>query len=85
VLQRLSNYNNGSSFYTREKNWNVVKASPIIIHDKVWIGFGCTILHGVTIGEGAIVGAQSVVRRNVEPWTIAAGNPAVFIKKISHE
>lgn len=85
VFQRLTNYNNESPSYLREKNWDVVKASPIIIQDKVWIGFGCTILRGVTIGEGAIVGAQSVVRENVEPWTIVAGNPAVAIKGIRHE
>ena len=35
---------------------------------------------GVTIGEGAVVGARSVVTKNVEPWTVVGGNPARFIK-----
>lgn len=42
----------------------------------------CTILKGVTIGEGAIVAAGSVVTHDVEPWTLVAGNPARFIKKL---
>jgi acetyltransferase-like isoleucine patch superfamily enzyme len=63
-------------------DWNGVKSSPIIISDKVWIGFDVVILKGVTIGEGAIIGARSVVTKNVEPYTIVAGNPAKFIKKI---
>lgn len=63
------------------KNWSVVKSAPIIICDKAWIGTGCKILKGVTIGEGAIVAAGSVVTKDVEPWTVVGGNPAVFLKK----
>ena len=51
----------------------------------MWIGFESVILAGVTIGEGAIVGAKSVVRKDVEPWTVVAGNPAVVIKRLNHE
>jgi acetyltransferase-like isoleucine patch superfamily enzyme len=65
------------------KNWTTVKSRPIIISDKVWIGFGCTILSGVTIGEGAIIGACSVVREDVAPWTVVAGNPAILMKNIT--
>lgn len=53
---------------------------PIIIKDDVWIGANAIILSGVTIGEGAIVGAGSVVTKNVEPYTIVVGNPAKKIK-----
>ena len=81
--QQLNDYNNGLNFI-KNKNWETVKSRPITIEDKVWIGFDCTILNGVTIGEGAIVGAKSVVRENVEPYTIVAGNPAVVIKKLKH-
>ncbi len=52
---------------------------PITIGPHVWIGFRCTILKGVTIGEGAIIGANSVVTRDIPPFTIAAGNPAKVI------
>lgn len=53
---------------------------PVIIDDDVWIGFGATILSGVTIGKGAIVAAASVVIHDVEPYSIVAGNPARPIK-----
>ena len=51
-------------------------ARPITLHDNVWIGFDVCILPGVTIGEGAVVGARSVVVRDVPAYTVAAGNPA---------
>ena len=60
-----------------------IKTSPILIEDYVWISFNATILKGVTIGKGAIVAAGSVVTKNVEPYTIVAGNPAVVIKHLN--
>ena len=54
---------------------------PIIIEDYAWVAAGAFIGMGVTIGEGAVVGARSAVFRDVEPWNIVGGNPAVFIKK----
>jgi acetyltransferase-like isoleucine patch superfamily enzyme len=54
-----------------------VAASKVEIEDDVWIGFNATILKGVRIGEGAIVGACSTVTRDVAPYTVVAGNPAV--------
>lgn len=50
---------------------------PIIIEDDVWIGFGCTILSGVTVGQGAIVGAGSVVSKSIPPYAIYAGNKII--------
>lgn len=64
----------------KNKNWDVVKHAPIRICSKAWIGTGCKILKGVTIGEGAIVAAGSVVTKDVEPWTIVGGNPAKYIR-----
>jgi acetyltransferase-like isoleucine patch superfamily enzyme len=65
-----------------KKDWSHVKISPVRICDKVWIGFNAIILKGVTIGEGAVVGAGSVVTKDVPPWTIVAGNPARIIREI---
>lgn len=54
--------------------------APISIGRDVWIGRGCAILAGVTIGDGAVVGANSVVTGDVDPYTVVAGNPARFIR-----
>src|SRR5206468_37800 len=63
----------------------VEKARPICVERNVWIGFDCCILPGVTIGEGAIVGARSVVASDVPPFTIAAGNPSRVIRRIEND
>lgn len=54
---------------------------PIIIENNVWIGANCTILAGVKIGTGAIIGANSLVNKNVLPNTVNAGSPCVQLKK----
>jgi acetyltransferase-like isoleucine patch superfamily enzyme len=70
---------------TREKRLAcaAVAAQPIRIERNVWIGFDACILPGVTIGEGSIIGARSVVTQSVPPFTIAAGNPARIVREIS--
>lgn len=59
------------------------KHGKIIIKDDAWIGTGSIILPDVTIGEGAVVGAGSVVTRSVEPYIVVAGVPARKIKTIN--
>jgi acetyltransferase-like isoleucine patch superfamily enzyme len=63
-----------------QKHWNNVMHAPIAIEDKVWIGFNASLLKGVTIGEGAVIGACSVVTRDIPPYSVAAGNPAKVIR-----
>jgi acetyltransferase-like isoleucine patch superfamily enzyme len=65
-----------------KKDWQNVATKPVHIQNKAWIGFNTIILKGVTIHEGAIVGAGSVVTKDVAPWTIVAGNPAKLIREI---
>ncbi len=57
------------------------KGGDVIIGDRVWIAYRAIILPGVTIGDGAVIGAGSVVTKDVKPYTIVAGNPARFIKQ----
>lgn len=54
---------------------------PISIGDQAWVCADAFIGPGVTVGEGAVVGARAVVTKNIESWTVVAGNPARFIKK----
>jgi acetyltransferase-like isoleucine patch superfamily enzyme len=62
-----------------------VTAQPVRIGRASWIGFDTCVLPGITVGEGAIVGARSVVTRDVEPFTIVAGNPARFVRRLTDE
>jgi len=55
---------------------------PITIEDNVWIGANCIILPGVTIGEGSIISANSVVNTDIPPMSVAGGNYAEVIVKI---
>lgn len=83
TLQEYEDLQNGYD-PIKNKNWSVVKSAPIRICNKAWIGVGCKILKGVTVGEGAIVAAGSVVTKNVPPWTVVGGNPAKFLKHIGN-
>jgi len=53
----------------------------IIVGNDVWIGYNATIMAGVTIGDGAIIATNSTVIKDVEPYSIVGGNPAIEIKK----
>ena len=59
--------------------------NPVVICDDVWIGCNAIILPGVTIGVGGIVGAGSVVTKDVPPYTIVGGNPARILRELSDE
>lgn len=60
----------------------VKSKGPVIIGKNVWIGDKATILPGVTIGECSIIGANSVVTKDIPPYSVACGNPAKVIKSI---
>jgi putative colanic acid biosynthesis acetyltransferase WcaF len=55
--------------------------APIVIGERAWVAADVFIGPGVAIGEGAVVGARSSVFRNVDPWTVVAGNPVRIVKK----
>lgn len=58
-----------------------ITAKKITIQEDVWIGSGCKILRGVTLGKGAVIGAGSVVTKDVPPYQVSVGNPAKAIKE----
>ncbi len=59
----------------------IVSKGPVIIADNVWIGDKATILPNVIIGKGAVIAANSVVTKDVPPYSVAAGIPAQIIKQ----
>jgi acetyltransferase-like isoleucine patch superfamily enzyme len=59
-----------------------VPALPIRVGPNVWIGFDSCVLPGVHIGEGSVIGARSVVTEDVPPYTLVAGNPARFVRRL---
>ena len=63
-------------------DWDVTPKGPVKLSKGSWLGARAIILKGVTVGEGAVVGAGSVVTKDVAPWTIVAGNPARVIRSI---
>ena len=82
--QQLIDFSGNGNIITN-KNWSTVSTAPIKICDYAWLGFDVLVLKGVTIGEGAVIGAKAVVTKDVPPWTIAAGNPARVVKEIPRE
>ncbi len=60
-----------------------LNASPIIIEDDVWIGHNTTILKGVKIGQGAVIGSGSMVTKDIQPWSVNVGNPSRVIKYLN--
>jgi acetyltransferase-like isoleucine patch superfamily enzyme len=67
-------------FSHKQGNGSSFSRGDITIHNDVWIGANCTILDNVTIGNGAVVAAGSVVINDVPPYAIVGGNPAKVIK-----
>ncbi|MNQ71417.1 putative acetyltransferase [compost metagenome] len=66
-------------------NSRKLSTNPIIIKDNVWIGEGVCVMSGVTIGTGCIIGALSVVTKNIPDYSIAVGSPAKVVKQFNFE
>lgn len=69
----------------KERNQGLEMAKPITIKDNVWIGGDVTILPGVTIGEGSVIGAKSLVTKDIPDNVIAVGNPCRVVRPITDE
>ena len=76
-------YTSQHPFHEIERMRGLEYAKPVIIYDNVWIGGNVTILPGVKINQGAIIGAGSVVTEDIPPYVIAVGNPCRVIRSIT--
>ena len=63
----------------------IIHKGPIVIKKGSWLAFGCHILSGATIGEHSVVAANSVVTKDVPPYSVVAGNPARIVKQYDFE
>lgn len=74
------NFSSEVALWTLQHDYNsptfATEGGPIVIGDRAWISFRATILPGVTIGEGAVIAANSVVTKDVAPYTVVGGIPA---------
>lgn len=89
TIGRNVNLSSEVALWTLQHDYNSrtfeTTGGPIVICDRAWISFRATILPGVTIGEGAVVAANSVVTKDVPPYTVVAGIPAKTIGQRSED
>ena len=65
--------------------YNLEYAKPITIKDNCWLASNVVVCGGVTIGEGCVIGAGSVVTKDIPPYSLAAGNPCRVIRQITEK
>lgn len=75
----------GHPLDTEQRNRGLEYAYPITVGDNVWIGASVTVLPGVTIGSNTVIGAGSLVNRDIPDGVVAVGNPCRVLRKITEE
>lgn len=85
IAPNVSIYTAGHPIHPDSRNSGYEYGVPVTIGDNVWLGGNAVILPGVTIGSNSVIGAGSVVGKDVPEWSVAAGNPCRVIRKITEE
>ena len=67
-----------------DENLKDSHSKPVVVEDDCWLGINVVVMAGVTIGKGAVIGANSVVTKDVKPYTVVAGVPAKILKERLH-
>lgn len=83
IAPNVALYAAGHPVHPMSRNSGYEYGAPITIGDNVWIGGNTVILPGVTVGSGCVIGAGSVVTRDIPPNSIAAGNPCRVLREIT--
>lgn len=84
IVDHLHGKTDGSDAHMPPAKRKLFSKGRVHICKNVWIGFGCAILPGVTIGEGSIIGANSVISKDVESYSVIAGVPGTMIRRIDY-
>jgi putative colanic acid biosynthesis acetyltransferase WcaF len=77
VSQRTFLCTGSHDIHTQERNLVI---APIVIGEFAWVAAECMVLPGVKIGKGAVIGARSVVVRDIPEWTVSAGHPCIPLR-----
>jgi len=77
-------YTAGHPLDVKRRNQGLEYAKPIVVKSNVWIGAGVSVLPGVTINEGTVIGAGSVVTKDIPSNVLAVGNPAKVVREIDN-
>lgn len=85
LAPNVSLYTAGHPLHPDSRNSGYEYGIPITIGDNVWIGGNAIVLPGVTIGNNSVIGAGSIVSRDIPEWVVAAGNPCRVIRPITEE
>ena len=85
LRKSAASFEHGKQLDTGQRNAGIKQAMPISIDSNVWRAANVVVLPGVTIGDGDVVGAGSVMTRDVAPFTLVAGNPTRLIRSIGGE
>lgn len=85
IAPNVAIYTAGHPLHPDARNSGYEYGAPVTIGHNVWIGGNSAILPGVTIGDNTVVGAGSVVTRDLPPWVLAAGNPCRVIRAITED
>lgn len=85
IAPNVSIYTAGHPIHPDSRNSGYEYGIPVVIGDNVWIGGNVVILPGVTIGSNSVIGAGSVVAKDVPEWVIAVGNPCRVARAITEE
>ncbi len=85
IAPNVSIYTAGHPIHPDSRNSGYEYGIPVAIGDNVWIGGNAVILPGITIGSNSVIGAGSVVTKDIPEWVIAAGNPCRVLRKITEE
>ena len=84
ITDNSHGYTDYESLQQRPTQRQIVSKGSVIIEKNVWIGDKATILPGVMIGDGVVVGANTVVSKDIPNYSVVVGNPARIIKQASH-